>query len=154
MGVEIERKFLVRADSWRNLAMTSVRIVQGYLSEDPNRVVRVRIAGHDGFLTIKGRSFGMSRLEFEYAIPEHDARQILSALCPTHIDKTRHVVEVGGRKWEIDEFEGQLKGLVVAEVELDSPTASVILPEWAGREVTEDSRYANVALVHVRPPIE
>ncbi|MEZ4485135.1 MAG: CYTH domain-containing protein [Syntrophotaleaceae bacterium] len=146
MAIEIERKFLVRDNSWRQGAVgTTYR--QGYLSVDPERTVRVRIAGDQGFLTIKGKTVGMTRSEFEYPIPLADAAQMLDTLCLRPlIEKTRYCVTYSGRTWEVDEFDGDNRGLILAEVELESSGQQVELPSWAGQEVTEDPRYYNASL--------
>ena len=131
MAAEIERKFLVADDSWRD-GTTGVRIAQGYLSLDPDRTVRVRLAGQDAWLTIKGRTEGITRAEFEYAIPADDAQVLLEMCLPSVIDKTRHEVSYGGHLWEIDVFHGDNEGLVIAEVELDDESICPELPPWAG----------------------
>lgn len=147
MGTEIERKFLVRDDSWREGAVgTAYR--QGYLSTEVDRNVRIRIIGQRGLLTVKGRASGISRLEFEYEIPLADARKMLDELCSRPlIEKTRFKVEYAGLTWEIDEFAGDNAGLVVAEVELESEDQKVELPPWIDREVSDDPRYLNSNLV-------
>ena len=118
--------------------------MQGYLSEDPDRTVRARIAGDKGFLTIKGKSQGASRLEFEYEIPTNDARQLLELLAyKPLIEKTRYLHKVGQHTWEVDVFARENQGLVVAEIELKSEAEAFDLPPWAGLEVTEDHRYKN-----------
>ncbi len=149
MSVEIERKFLVR-DRSVLVGSAGARYRQGYLSRDPDRTVRVRLAGDHAFLTVKGRSDGASRAEFEYEIPAADARSLLDLCEPPLIDKTRHRIEHAGHTWEVDVFHGANDGLVVAEVELDAPDTPVQLPEWIGKEVTTDPRYYNANLV-VRP---
>ena len=147
MGVEIERKFLVRDDGWRRGAEGRV-YRQGYLSTDPDRTVRVRLSGGEAYLTVKGRAQGLSRAEFEYAIPAADAADLLDRLClKPLIEKTRYRIAHGGRVWEVDEFHGENRGLVLAEVELEEPEEEVPLPGWVGREVTEDPRYQNANLV-------
>ena len=144
MGVEIERKYLVSNDSWRDSADVGLRVAQGYLSCEVNGTVRVRTMGDRGFLTIKGSVVGLVRPEFEYEIPLADAREILSTLTlPVTIDKTRYTVIVDGTEWVVDVFHGCNAPLVIAEVELDSPTESFTMPEWAGAEVTDDKRYSN-----------
>lgn len=146
MGREIERKFLVRGRAWRTRSPVLIR--QGYLQLDPERTVRVRIAGRRGFLTVKGLTRGATRDEFEYPVPVEDARDMLDRLCLRPLlEKKRHVVRFRGRRWEVDEFLGANRGLVVAEVELPSERASVDLPPWAGREVTRDPRYYNANLI-------
>lgn len=148
MPTEIERKFLVIADDWRQASGT--RICQGYLSRDKNRTVRVRISGEHAFLTIKGANQGASRLEFDYAIPVADAEQLLSLCEGPVIKKTRHIVLYEGFTWEVDEFLGDNAGLVVAEIELESENQAFPLPAWIGLEVTNDPRYYNSNLT-MRP---
>jgi adenylate cyclase len=148
MPSEIERKFLVADDSWRD-GTPGVRIAQGYLTQDPERTVRVRIAGERAWLTIKGRTEGISRAEFEYAIPAADALALLGLCLPSVIDKTRHEVSFGGHLWEIDVFHGENDGLVTAEVELADEAISPELPPWVGAEVSADPRYFNARLAAV-----
>jgi adenylate cyclase len=145
MAAEIERKFLVAEDSWRD-GSAGVRIAQGYLSQDPDRTVRVRLAGENAWLTIKGRTAGITRAEFEYAIPADDARTLLEMCLPSVIDKTRHEISYAGHLWEIDVFHGDNEGLVVAEVELADESISPDLPPWVGAEVSSDARYFNSCL--------
>ena len=145
MPVETERKFLVIGTDWKAGA-SSKEFSQGYLQQDPERSVRVRIAGDQAFLTIKGMSQGISRLEFEYPIPVGDASQLLPLCLPGIISKTRYFVEVDGLLWEIDEFHGDNEGLVIAEIELEDESVQIDLPNWIGREVSDDRRYYNVAL--------
>ncbi len=146
MAIEIERKFLVNGQSWRHDA-TGTSYRQGYLTIDPERTVRVRIAGEKAFLTIKGKTEGMSRSEFEYQIPLKDATELLDNLCLRPlIEKVRYRINFGGRVWEVDEFEGDNYGLLLAEVELESSDEQVELPPWAGKEVTHDPRYYNASL--------
>ena len=148
MGVEIERKFLVVDDSWREAAPAGVRYRQGYLSTDPGSAVRVRVSGDRAWLSIKSATVGVTRREYEYEIPATDAHAILEELCVKPlIEKTRFVVEHDGRVWEIDVFGGDNAGLVVAEVELESEDAEVALPAWAGEDVSDDARYYNQRLV-------
>lgn len=146
MGREIERKFLVTSDAWRGAGPgTSIR--QGYLSLDPERTVRIRTAGDRAWITVKGLSKGASRDEFEYAIPVKDADAMLDGLrVGPVLEKTRTRVPFGGRTWEVDEFRGENAGLVVAELELDAEDATIALPPWVGREVTQDPRYYNSSL--------
>lgn len=144
MGTEIERKFLVRGSGWQTDAPQ--RIVQGYLNRDKARTVRVRIAGAEAFLTIKGVTTGATRAEFEYPIPLADAEALLALCDGPLIDKLRHRVTHGGLLWEIDQFLGDNAGLVVAEVELASEGQTVTLPPWVTEEVTTDSRYYNSSL--------
>ena len=149
MPTEIERKFLVTGTSWREGDAISEAISQGYLSNDPTgATVRVRTKGERAYLTIKGPSKGISRAEFEYAIPPEEAREMIQALCRSErvIAKVRHTLEWDGREWVIDVFEGANEGLVLAEVELDSEGDDLALPAWAGEEVSDDPRYYNAAL--------
>ena len=149
MAAEIERKFLVLNDSWRD-GSAGVRIAQGYLSQDPDRTVRVRLAGENAWITIKGRTQGITRAEFEYAIPLDDARSLLELCLASVIDKTRHEVSYAGHLWEIDVFHGDNEGLVIAEVELADASVSPELPPWVGAEVSAEARYFNACLA-VRP---
>lgn len=150
MGIEIERKFLVASDGWRQGASQQTRFSQGYLSRDPARTVRVRIAGEQAFLTIKGKTQGASRAEFEYAIPAADAQQLLAISDGPVVEKIRHLCVVGGMTWEVDEFLGANAGLVVAEIELQSEDQPFAHPAWLGAEVTGDGRYVNANLA-VKP---
>ena len=145
MAAEIERKFLVTGDSWNDGSL-GVRIAQGYLSIDPDRSVRVRLAGDEAWLTIKGRTEGITRKEFEYLMPEKDARELLEMCLPSVIDKTRHRIPFGGHVWEVDVFHGANEGLVIAEVELADESVIIDPPPWAGAEVSDDARYYNSAL--------
>jgi CYTH domain-containing protein len=147
MAAEIERKFLLANDSWRN-GTPGVRIAQGYLSQDPDRTVRVRIAGGRAWLTIKGRSREITRAEFEYEIPLADATELLAMCLPSVIDKTRYEVSYAGHVWEIDVFHGENEGLVIAEVELADESIAPDIPAWAGAEVSSDARYFNSCLAN------
>jgi adenylate cyclase len=145
VGVEIERKFLPAGDGWRALGQPLL-LRQGYLSSDPARVVRVRIEGDGAYLTIKGKSVGATRGEWEYPIPVADANDLL-ALCEQPIvEKFRRKIEFAGNVWEVDEFLGANLGLVVAEIELSSEGQLFERPDWIGAEVTHDPRYFNSAL--------
>jgi len=146
MGMEIERKFLLRDDTWREEADPGTVFRQGYLGSDPERTVRVRLAGERAWLTIKGASHGARRAEFEYAIPVDDAQQLLGLCLPTVIDKTRYRVTDAGHTWEVDVFAGANAPLVLAEVELTHDDEAVHLPAWIGDEVTGDPRYQNSQL--------
>lgn len=146
MAVECERKFLVVGDSWRRGAVGTL-IRQGYLSERQQTAVRVRIAGEQGFLTIKSGDNGLIRAEYEYPIPLTDAEEMLDRLCARPlIEKVRYAVNHQGHAWVVDEFMGDNQGLLVAEIELDRVDQPFALPDWAGREVTDDPRYLNVNL--------
>jgi adenylate cyclase len=147
MALEIERKFLVKGD-YKPLSVKSQRIVQGYLSRQPERTVRVRIAGNQAFLTIKGvgdRS-GLKRREWEFEIPTSEAEELIEICESGVIDKVRHYVPCGEFVFEVDEFRGENCGLVVAEVELPDVDCCVELPEWIGDEVTGQNRYYNSSL--------
>ena len=147
MGTEIERKFLVTGDEWRAMA-TGVFYSQGYLCLEKERTVRVRIAGDKAFLTVKGKSSGISRMEYEYPIPLEDARVLLAQLCVQPvIEKKRYRVHYQGFVWEVDEFFGENEGLLVAEIELAAEEQVFEKPSWVGDEVSSDRRYANAGLV-------
>lgn len=153
MPFEIERKFLVSADSWRSDAEPT-RIRQGYLATSPALSVRIRRAGEAAFMTVKGGA-GVVRTEYEYAIPVGDADEMLDTLCARPlIEKRRHLVPFAGVQWEVDEFDGALAGLVLAELELESADQPVELPDWVGREVTDDPRYVNANLARWGLPSE
>lgn len=152
MGLEIERRFLVLGEGWRAAATGGHRLDQGYLAREDGVTVRVRIAGDAAKLTVKGPG-GLVRPEFEYPVPVDDAAAMLSALCAgRRLSKTRHRVPHGGLTWEVDVFEGPLAGLVIAEVELPDAGHVLGLPSWAGREVTDDRRYANAVLASLTAP--
>lgn len=148
MGVEIERKFLVTSDAWREQATRSERFRQGYLAEADKLSVRVRVSAAGGWLNIKGGGINMQRDEYEYAVPQDDANELLDRYCRRPlIEKTRHWVPVGEHVWEVDVFEGDNAGLVVAEIELGAVDETFEQPDWAGREVTHEARYYNIHLV-------
>lgn len=147
MPKEIERKFLVSGDQWRALG-TATLFRQGYLSVSKERTVRVRVAGDQGFLTIKGISDGISRAEFEYEIPLPDAQEMLDTLCiKPLIEKRRYRIPYGKHVWEVDEFLGENQGLMVAEIELKDAAEIFALPDWIGAEVSDDARYFNSNLI-------
>lgn len=147
MGQEIERKFLLANGGWRG-RVEGVSYCQGYIATRNHRTVRVRIAGPKGYLTLKGPVQGLSRPEFEYEIPVDEAREILETLCDRpFVAKTRYKIPVGDFIWEVDEFEGENAGLILAEVELSSEDQDFELPDWIGQEVTGDRRYYNSYLV-------
>ena len=145
MAVEIERKFLVTGDGFKREATAAVHIIQGYLSSVPERVVRVRIKGDKGYITIKGigSDSGMTRYEWEKEIPVGDARELMSLCEPGIIDKTRYLVPAGAHTIEVDVFHGDNDGLVLAEVELPDESSPIERPRWLGEEVTGDKRYYN-----------
>jgi len=148
MAFEIERKFLVLNDRWRARASEGTFYRQGYLCMEKRRAVRVRLFGNQGFISVKSQEEkGIIRREFEYEIPLDDAEEMIEALCDRPpVDKIRNVVEQAGARWEVDVFEGENQGLVVAEIELESEDQPFQLPDWAGREVTHDERYLNLNL--------
>ena len=148
MAKEIERKFLVTADSWRSNAVAQ-SYCQGYIATAiQGQSVRVRLVGDQGYLTIKGPVSGISRAEFEYSIPATDAREMLDTLCAQPlIEKIRYRLPADGVVWEIDEFKGENAGLVIAEIELASESQSVVLPDWIGAEVSGQAKYYNASLV-------
>lgn len=146
MAVEIERKFLVKGQEWRE-ETTGLIYRQGYIYTQNSITVRVRLAGEQGYLTIKGKSIGSSRSEYEYPIPATDAQEMLNTLCDRPlIEKKRYKLKQGDLTWEIDEFFGENEGLIIAEVELITEDQTVNLPPWIGDEVTHDSRYFNINL--------
>jgi len=147
MGKEIERKYLIKDDTWRKDASgTTYR--QGYLSTVKERTVRVRTIDDKGFLTIKGITIGATRREYEYEIPMADANEMLDELCEKPIiEKTRFKISYAGLTWEIDEFAGVNQGLIVAEVELESEDQNIDFPPWVGEEVSGDPRYFNSNLI-------
>lgn len=144
MGIEIERKFLVSGETWKTVEPSY--FCQGYLNRDKERTVRVRVASDSAVLTIKGKSVGATRAEFEYTIPAEDGKQLLQLCEQPLIEKNRYVVEHSGKTWEVDEFLGANLGLVVAEIELTSEDESFELPNWVTDEVTNDPRYFNSRL--------
>lgn len=146
-NLEIERKYLVDKKQWTNLEKPPGDLyVQGYLSIDDAKVIRVRVAKGCGFLTIKGRSETFSHPEYEYEIPLPDAQDLIKAYTDTIIQKRRHRVSVGDHLWEVDVFERENEGLIIAEIELNDPCESFELPTWLGEEVTSDKRYYNAYL--------
>ena len=147
MGVEVERKFLVTGDAWRDAVTSATRIVQGYIAQTETATVRVRVRAETGYLTIKGATTGVARSEYEYEIPVDDALGMLEEMAQGPvIDKVRHLVAVGTHVWEVDVFAGANAPLVMAEVELASADEHFVLPAWAGAEVSDDPRYFNVNL--------
>jgi adenylate cyclase len=144
MGKEIERKFLLLSDAWRDEVRDSVHLIQGYLVRNEKSAIRIRIKGTRAELNIKQSLDGIDRLEYEYEIPLADAREILEhvALRPL-IEKTRHHVVRGDHLWEIDEFDGENRGLIMAEIELTDADEPFDKPAWIGEEVSLDPRYYN-----------
>ncbi|PIE00399.1 MAG: adenylate cyclase [Thiothrix nivea] len=149
MATEIEHKFLLANEGWRQQIIRSVAYRQGYLSNNKSASVRIRIAGDTANINIKGMTIGVQRSEYEYPVPLADANEMLDQLCLRPlIEKVRHFVEYGGKIWEIDEFGGDNAGLVVAEVELEAVGEDFELPHWAGDDISGIERYYNVALIH------
>lgn len=147
MALEIERKFLIRNEDWRLAATNPQRLRQGYLNNEKLCSVRVRTSEDRAWLNIKGATVGAQRQEFEYEIPLKEANELLDTLCKKPlIEKVRHHLHVGAHTWEIDVFEGDNAGLVVAEIELDHPDEPFAKPAWVGEEVTMDVRYYNTSL--------
>lgn len=147
MGKEIERKFLVINTSFKGVASSSIRIRQGYLNRDPERTVRIRIKGDDAFITIKGRNHGVVRDEWEYPIDCHEAEEMLKLCDGAIIDKTRYYVDASNElRWEIDEFNGKLAPLIIAEIELPTADTEFDRPPFVGKEVSDDPAYFNSSL--------
>jgi CYTH domain-containing protein len=152
MAKEIERKFVVRNDDWRD-GSEGLFCRQGYLAtsgasaSSSGATIRVRVIGEQGFLTIKGKQQGITRSEYEYPIPLEDANAMLDEFCPWPlVEKVRYEREYDGLTWEIDEFLGENDGLIVAEIEMEHADQAVSLPDWLGQEVSEDPRYRNASL--------
>ncbi len=147
MAQEIERKFLVDAAKLPPLPPPQI-IKQGYIPTQ-NATVRIRISNDKAFLTLKGRTTGLRRSEFEYPIPLEDAEAMLDELCiQPYIDKKRYLIDISGHTWELDIFEGENEGLIVAEIELESEDETFERPEWVTEEVSDDPKYRNVSLVN------
>ena len=148
MAKEIERKFLVTNDEWRDQVKKQAYYRQGYINDAVECSIRIRIASDKAFLNIKSATLGIERMEYEYPVPLDDANEMLDsfALGPV-IEKTRYFVDIGEHTWEIDVFEGDNQGLVVAEIELNDENESFEMPSWAGEDVSHDTRYYNVCLV-------
>lgn len=145
MGLEIERKFLVISDVWR-VGAVGEEYCQGYLSQYPNPTIRVRTQEKKAFITIKGKTTGITRAEFEYEIPFSEAQELFKLCLSPLVTKRRYKILHEGMTWEIDEFHGDNEGLIIAEIELDKEDESIKLPLWIGQEVTNDPRYANSSL--------
>ena len=142
MTLEIERKFLVANDRWKNSIVRSIRIRDGLIASDKGNKARVRIANGIATIAIKSRRRGAVRIEFEYAIPISDAEEMLRTLCEGNVlDKVRHLVSHTGNTWEVDVYEGPLDGIVLAEIELTDADQKLTLPDWIGAEVTVDPSY-------------
>ncbi|GAA4276617.1 CYTH domain-containing protein [Aquimarina mytili] len=146
--IEIERKFLVSSEAFKNVAQKSTRIIQGFLNTTPERTVRIRIKGDSAFITIKGisNSSGISRFEWEKPIEVEEAEQLLLLCEPGSIEKMRYEIKSGDHTIEVDEFFGDNQGLIIAEIELRDENEPFLKPNWLGKEVTGDSRYYNSQL--------
>ena len=148
MPVEIEYKYLVDAEQWKTIQPAQGKaIIQGYIFKEPGKNVRVRTKGDKGYITIKGKSNGPSRPEYEYEIPLEEAKELLRDFCTQHIEKIRYEVEHEGHTWEVDVFSGANAGLIMAEIELRSESEAYALPHWVGANVSTDYRYGNAYLV-------
>lgn len=143
MGIEIERKYLVKDPSFKELSVSKHRLIQGYLNRDPYRTVRVRLKDDKGYITVKGKTIGETRLEFEYEIPHEDALELMELCESPVIDKTRYIVPFGNFLWEVDEFHGKLDGFTLAEIELPGVDTEFNIPTFIGKDVTGDPRYYN-----------
>ncbi len=144
MALEIERKFLVDHTKWSELPKPEGKAYrQGYLNDEPEKTVRVRIAGDKGYITIKGPTVNTVRKEFEFEIPAVDAKEILELFSPRQVEKTRYRILFNQKIWEVDVFGGENEGLVMAEIELSYAGENVAIPSWISKEVTDDSRYYN-----------
>lgn len=144
MGQEIERKFLIKKDIWQNASKGKASYLkQGYISTEPGKTIRVRITEDKSFLTIKGKTEGIARAEFEYEIPTGDANELLNLFASNCIEKVRHEIHHEGKLWEVDVFSGDNEGLIIAEIELDSVEEIFTLPTWIEKEVSGDERYFN-----------
>jgi adenylate cyclase len=148
MTVEIERKFLVANDGWRNSIVRSVRIRDGLIANNKGHKARVRIANNIATIALKSRRSGPARTEFEYAIPYSDADEMLRTMCDGNVlNKVRHFVSHAGNTWQVDVYEGLLDGVVLAEIELAEADQKLLLPDWIGAEVTTDPRYRKINMV-------
>ena len=144
MGIEIERKFLVKKSKWEALKKPKGNFLkQGYILTDPDKTIRVRLNNTIGTLTIKGLSIGATRQEFEYEIPEMEARQLLNEFVKSSLEKHRYEIVYKDKLWEVDEFHGDNVGLVIAEIELSNENEAFELPDWIDKEVTGDAKYYN-----------
>lgn len=147
MGIEIERKYLIKSNEWKSLGDKKF-YQQGYLLSDKNRTIRIRTIEEKGFITIKGSAKGISRNEFEYEIPVEEARVILETLCEKpFIKKYRTKIQLNNLIWEVDEFIDENNGLVIAEVELQNENQKIVIPNWVGKEVTGNIKYYNAMLI-------
>lgn len=147
MAIETERKFLVDKEKWAALEKPAPQLFrQGYLTTDPDKTIRIRIAGTQAYLTVKGATNGFSRTEIECGLPLKEAMEMLAEFAEAEISKQRYYISFGQKTWEVDEFLGHNEGLIIAELELESETETFEKPDWVLDEVTEDNRYYNSAL--------
>ena len=145
--MEIERKFLIKESEWNLLEKpTPTPIAQAYLSTDKICTIRVRIKGTKGFFTVKGETKGITRSEYEYEIPVDEARKMMDEFCTKVLSKDRYCIDFEGHTWEVDVFHGKLAPLIIAEIELDSEDEKFVIPEWVGKEVSDDASYYNSVL--------
>jgi adenylate cyclase len=144
MGFETERKFLIEKDLWYAVKKPAgIDIQQAYLLNEPQKVIRIRVTYDSGYITIKGPVVNMTRLEYEFPVPKHEALEIMNHFTRGAIIKTRYKIESAGKIWEVDEFWGDNEGLIIAEIELKSADEQFLKPSWIGEEVTSDPRYYN-----------
>jgi len=148
LGIEIERKFLVDKDKWLEVRPTNgIQVLQGYLLKSPEKTVRVRVKGNQGFITIKGKTENISRLEYEYEIPKNEAEELLNNFCLNVIMKTRYELIFDGFVWEVDEFITPNLGLILAEIELSDEKEVFKRPSWVGEDVSNQSKYYNSNMI-------
>ena len=146
--MEIERKFTVNIEKWAEVIKPQpISIAQSYLSSSPECTVRVRLKGEKAYLTIKGKTNGISRSEFEYEVPVNEAAEMMNTLSPKTLSKKRYEINIGNHLWEVDVFEGKLAGLIIAEIELTSEDEVFELPEWVIEDVSHDAQYYNSNLI-------
>lgn len=151
MPVEIERKFLVTSDDWKSASTKRLKIRDGLVARSNGRKVRIRVMDGRGTVAVKGKEYGISRAEFEYSIPLADAEEMLRTMCDNAVlEKTRYLVPHDGLMWEVDVYDGILKGVVLAEIELKTEDQEIVLPEWIGAEVTKDPDFKKVNLLAQR----
>lgn len=144
MKLEIERKYLVDKAKWNSFEKPAPKFLQqGYLHSSPDKTIRIRVTDSEGYLTIKGKTVGATRKEFEYAIPKSDAQELLNEFCDSVISKIRYRILYEGNIWEVDEFKGDNEGLIIAEIELESESQEFKIPDWVAREVTGEEKYYN-----------
>ncbi|MDB5063207.1 MAG: adenylate cyclase [Mucilaginibacter sp.] len=147
MGIEIEKKFLIDHEKWQQVIKPPGKVYkQGYLLSDEKRTVRVRVADDVAYITLKGSTTGISRSEFEYTIPVNEGKEILKDMATSFIEKTRYNINHAGNVWEVDVFEGDNQGLIIAEIELKHENQEFEKPEWVKNEVSDDRRYTNAYL--------